>query len=38
MGNGDFPTAIIEGPPGPPGEKGNKQKRKLRKEKFKHSG
>ena len=23
MGGGDFPTAIIEGPPGPPGSKGN---------------
>ena len=22
MGGGDFPTAIIEGPPGSPGEKG----------------
>ena len=22
MGGGDFPTAIIEGPPGPPGSKG----------------
>ena len=23
MGGGDFPTAIIEGPPGPPGSKGD---------------